>query len=188
MIRFFGIMGLLGAVTFLVLLIISIFRKTPKQKWVIGILASVLFISFSIIISFNSDMDTTTKTATSILREIDPVLEYRVYEVLEQIGITDKLHFKIEEELRFDEMGENDRLIVFSTEYKKVKANILVALDEKEWMVLFIGDFKPQWLQDPNFYWRDHDIKFYWINPSMAISGADIYDWETGRLVYREDN
>jgi hypothetical protein len=57
MIRFFGIMGLLGAVTFLVLLIISIFRKTPKQKWVIGILASVLCMSLGMILSFNDEMN-----------------------------------------------------------------------------------------------------------------------------------
>ncbi len=61
MIRFFGIMGLLGAVTFLVLLIISIFRKTPKQKWVIGILASVLFISFSMTLSFAVDINVLEK-------------------------------------------------------------------------------------------------------------------------------
>lgn len=61
MIRFFGIMGLLGAVAFLVLLIISIFRKTPKQKWVIGILASVLFISFSMTLSFAVDINVLEK-------------------------------------------------------------------------------------------------------------------------------
>jgi hypothetical protein len=55
--EFLGIGGLLGAAAFIVLLIVAIFRKSPKQKWVIGILASVLCMSFGMILSFNDEMN-----------------------------------------------------------------------------------------------------------------------------------
>ena len=55
--EFLGIGGLLGAAAFIVLLIVAIFRKSPKQKWVIGILASVLCMCFGMILSFNDEMN-----------------------------------------------------------------------------------------------------------------------------------
>lgn len=53
----FGIAGLLGVAVFVVLLIISFFHKSPKQRWVIGILVSVLCISFSIMLSLNMELN-----------------------------------------------------------------------------------------------------------------------------------
>ncbi|HHU62605.1 MAG TPA: hypothetical protein GXZ32_00100 [Clostridiales bacterium] len=48
---FLGILGFAGISIFIVLLIISIVRKESKSKWVIGILVSVLCISFGVIFS-----------------------------------------------------------------------------------------------------------------------------------------
>lgn len=58
---FLGIVGTLGVIVFNVLLIISIFRKTPKQRWVIGILASLLCMSFGIMISLNDSINVIEK-------------------------------------------------------------------------------------------------------------------------------
>lgn len=54
--RFFGIVGLFALVVFIILLIVSFFKKSPKQLWVIGILSGFLCISISIIISMNSEL------------------------------------------------------------------------------------------------------------------------------------
>ena len=59
--EFLGIGGLLGAAAFIVLLIVAIFRKSPKQKWVTGILASVLCMSFGIMISLNDSINVIEK-------------------------------------------------------------------------------------------------------------------------------
>jgi hypothetical protein len=55
--EFLGTIGLLGVITFTIPLIISVFRKTPKQRWVIGILSSALCIVIAFTLSYKNISD-----------------------------------------------------------------------------------------------------------------------------------
>ena len=54
---FLGIGGTLGVIVFIVLLIGAVLRNSPKQRWVIGILTSLLCMSLGMILSFNDEMN-----------------------------------------------------------------------------------------------------------------------------------
>lgn len=50
------LIGLLGVLVFVVLLVVSFFRKTPKSKWIIGILISTLVFSWGSIFLHRSEL------------------------------------------------------------------------------------------------------------------------------------
>lgn len=50
------LIGLLGVLVFVVLLVVSFFRKTPKSKWIIGILISTLVFSWGSIFLLRNEL------------------------------------------------------------------------------------------------------------------------------------
>lgn len=50
------LIGLLGVLVFVVLLVVSFFRKTPKSKWIIGILTGALVFSWGSIFLLRSEL------------------------------------------------------------------------------------------------------------------------------------
>lgn len=136
-----------------------------------------------------------SKPTTNVLREIDPVLEKRVYDVLEEMDITDELFFKVDYELDDELIGEDERGIVFSTEYKDVEAKVYVTYSDGEWQTVYIGDFEiPRNTEEAEEMEKilDEDIpfqyntKFYWVQDGLDYF-YDLYDWETGRLVHEAE-
>jgi|GEM_PF-5353260 len=69
------LIGLLGVLVFVVLLVVSFFRKTPKSKWIIGILISTLAFSWGSIFLLRNELlqkqDLETRMGKLILSERD---------------------------------------------------------------------------------------------------------------------
>lgn len=67
----FGIAGLIGVIVCVVLLFIAFIRKTTKNRWIIGLLVSVLFVSFGIILGFNNEVNYNKNQLNTAVEELD---------------------------------------------------------------------------------------------------------------------
>lgn len=69
------LIGLLGVLVFVVLLVVSFFRKTPKSKWIIGILTGALVFSWGSIFLLRNELlqkqDLESRMGKLILSERD---------------------------------------------------------------------------------------------------------------------
>lgn len=175
--RFFGIIGLFGLIVFMILLIVSFFKKSSKQRWVIGILSSFLCISISIIISMSSDLtqkaDINLK-ATEIMNDasedittnIDSTLLDCAKNTFAKIGIKEELSFEV---IRDDE-SSGIRDVSLLTEYESIKMKFS-CMSVDEWYPVSIQD-----ADSDNYYWLDDDVKDY----------GDVYNWKTGEIISKQ--
>lgn len=67
----FGIAGLIGVIVCVVLLFIAFIRKTTKNRWIIGLLVSVLFVSFGIILGLNNEVNYNKNQLNTAVEELD---------------------------------------------------------------------------------------------------------------------
>lgn len=67
----FGIVGLIGVTVCVVLLFISFIRKTTKNRWIIGLLVSILFVSLSIILGLINEINYTKNQLSAAIEKLD---------------------------------------------------------------------------------------------------------------------
>lgn len=168
------LIGLLSILIFVILLVISFFRKTSKCKWIIGILISALVFSLGSIFFLRNELlqkqDLESRMGKSTLSErdiIDSELLDCAKNAFSEIGITEDLKFEVVR----DEETVGIRDIELLTLFNSIKMKFISINVDGEWHPVSIQDY-----ENKKYYWLADDIRKY----------GDIYDWKTGKVINKQ--